>query len=100
MAKQLFEWDYSKYPGYKKYPNLFKPIQLGNLIIPNRIKYAATEDNLNDKDGFVTDVDVAYIKDRAKGCVGGICTMQGVYMDEKRQGQGYVGQAAAWHDKF
>jgi len=26
--------------------------------------------------------------------------MQGVYMDEKRMGQGYVGQAAAWDDKY
>lgn len=95
-----FKWDYTSYPGYKKYPHLFKPIQLGKLTIPNRIKYAATEDNLNDRDGFVTDKDVAYIRERAKGVVGGICTMQGVYMDEKRQGQGYVGQAAAWDDKF
>lgn len=100
MAKLLYEWDYSSYPGAKKYPHLFKPIQLGNLTIPNRIKYAATEDNLNDHNGFVTDADVAYIRERAKGVVGGICTMQGVYMDEKRQGQGYVGQAAAWDDKF
>ena len=100
MAKLLFEWDYSSYPGAKKYPHLFKPIQLGELTIPNRIKYAATEDNLNDHNGFVTDADVAYLKERAKGVVGGICTMQGVYMDEKRMGQGYVGQAAAWDDKF
>jgi 2,4-dienoyl-CoA reductase (NADPH2) len=100
MAKLLFEWDYSSYPGAKKYPNLFKPIQIGNLIIPNRIKYAATEDNLNTHDGFITDADVAYIRERAKGVVGGICTMQGVYMDKNRQGQGYVGQAAAWDDKF
>jgi 2,4-dienoyl-CoA reductase (NADPH2) len=100
MAKLLFEWDYSSYPGAKKYPNLFKPIQIGNLIIPNRIKYAATEENLNSHDGFITDADVAYIRERAKGVVGGICTMQGVYMDKKRQGQGYVGQAAAWDDKF
>jgi len=100
MGKLLFEWDYSSYPGAKKYPHLFKPIQLGNLTIPNRIKYAATEDNLNGTDGFVTDAGVAYLRERAKGVVGGICTMQGVYMDEKRQGQGYVGQAAAWHDKF
>lgn len=100
MAKLLFEWDYSSYPGAKKYPHLFKPIQIGNLIIPNRIKYAATEDNLNSHDGFVTDADVAYIRERAKGVVGGICTMQGVYMDKNRQGQGYVGQAAAWDDKF
>ncbi len=99
MGKE-FNWDYTSYPGYKKHPHLFKPIQLGKLTIPNRIKYAATEDNLNDKDGFVTDADVAYIRQRAKGVVGGICTMQGVYMDEKRQGQGYVGQAAAWDDKY
>jgi 2,4-dienoyl-CoA reductase (NADPH2) len=100
MAKLLFEWDYSSCPGAKTYPHLFKPIQLGNLTIPNRIKYAATEDNLNDHNGFVTDADVAYIKRRAEGVVGGQCFMQGVYMDEARKGQGYVGQAACWDDKF
>ncbi len=100
MAKLLFEWDYSKYPGAKKYPHLFKSIQIGNLMIPNRIIYAATEENLNSHDGFVTDADVAYIQNRARGVVGGIMFMQGVYMDEARKGQGYVGQAACWHDKF
>ena len=100
MAKLLFEWDYVSYPGAKTYPHLFKPIQIGNLTIPNRIKYAATEDNLNDHNGFVTDADVAYIKRRAEGVVGGMCFMQGVYMDEARKGQGYVGQAACWDDKF
>src|SRR5680860_1255457 len=97
---QLFEWDYSGYPGAKKYPNVFKPITIGKLTIPNRVKYAATEDNLNSHDGFVTDEDVAYIQARAKGVAGGICTIQGVYMDERAYGQGYVGQAAAWDDKF
>jgi len=100
MAKQLFEWDYSSYPGAKTYPHLFKPIRIGNLIVPNRIKYAATEENLNAHDGFVTDSGVAYMRERAKGVVGGLCSMQGVYMDAKRQGQGYVGQAACWDDKF
>lgn len=100
MAKQIFEWDYSSYPGAKKYPHLFKPIQIGNLIVPNRIKYAATEENLNGLDGFITDSGVAYMRERAKGVVGGLCFMQGVYMDEKRKGQGYVGQAAAWDDKY
>ncbi len=100
MGKVLFEWDYSNYPGAKKYPHLFKPIDIGNLTIPNRIKYAATEDNFNTYDGFITDADVAYMSARAEGVVGGLCFMQGVYMDEKRQGQGYVGQAAAWHDKY
>ena len=100
MAKQLFEWDYSSYPGAKKYPKLFEPVQIGNLLIPNRIKYAATEDNFNDHTGFITDADVAYIRRRAEGVVGGLCYMQGVYMDEARKGQGYVGQAACWDDKY
>lgn len=100
MARQLFEWDYSSYPGAKKYPHLFKPIAIGNLTIPNRIKYAATEDNFNDHKGFITDADVAYMKRRAEGVVGGLCFMQGVYMDEPGKGQGYVGQAAAWDDKY
>jgi 2,4-dienoyl-CoA reductase (NADPH2) len=100
MAKVLYDWDYSPYPGAKKYPNLFKPIQIGNLMIPNRIKYAATEENLNDHNGFITDAGVEYMRWRAKGVVGGLCFMQGVYMDEKRQGQGYVGQAAAWDEKY
>lgn len=100
MAKVLFEWDYSAYSGAKKYPNLFKPIQVGNLMVPNRIKYAATEDNLNDHHGFITDADVAYMRARAEGVVGGLCFMQGVYMDPARKGQGYVGQAAAWDDKY
>ena len=100
MAKLLYEWDYSEYPGAKKYPDLFKPIQIGNLMVPNRIKYAATEENLNGLDGHITDAGVAYMRERAKGVVGGLCFMQGVFMDEKRQGQGYVGQAACWDDKF
>ena len=100
MAKKLFEWDYSEYPGAKTYPHLFKPIQIGNLMVPNRIKYAATEENLNGLDGFITDSGVAYMRERAKGVVGGLCFMQGVYMDEAGKGQGYVGQAAAWDDKF
>ncbi len=95
-----FNWNYSDFPGAKLYPNLFQPITIRNLKIPNRIKYAATEDNLNGRDGFVTDAGVEYLRLRARGVVGGICTMQGVYMDPGRYGQGYVGQAAAWDDKF
>jgi 2,4-dienoyl-CoA reductase (NADPH2) len=94
------KWEYTHYPGYEKYPHLFKEIKMGSLTIPNRIKYAATEDNLNSHEGYVTDADVAYIRERAKGVVGGICTIQGVYMDPKGEGRGYVGQAAAWDDKF
>ncbi len=97
---QNVTWNYDQYPGGKTYPNLFKPITIGKLTIPNRIKYAATEENLNARDGFVTDAGVEYLRWRARGVVGGICTMQGVYMDPGGFGQGYVGQAAAWDDKF
>jgi len=100
MARRLFEWDYSTYPGAKSYPHLFTPIPIGNLTVPNRITYAATEDNLNSHDGFITDAGVAYMRERAEGVVGGLCFMQGVYMDQARQSQGYVGQAACWDDKF
>jgi 2,4-dienoyl-CoA reductase (NADPH2) len=68
--------------------------------VPNRIKYAATEENLNGLDGHITDSGVEYMRLRARGVVGGLCFMQGVYMDEAGRGQGYVGQAAAWDDKF
>ena len=49
----------------KTYPHLFKPIQISNLIVPDRIKYAATEENLNGHDGFVTDAGVEYMRQRA-----------------------------------
>ena len=94
------KWDYSNMPGAKRFPNLFRPVKIRNMTIPNRIKYAATEDNLNSHDGFITDADIAYMRERAKGVAGGICCMQGVYMDSKMEGKGYVGQAAAWDDKF
>ena len=93
-------WDYSQYPGAKKYPHLFKPIKMGTMTIPNRIKYAATEDNLNSPEGFITDAGLEYMRLRARGVAGGLCTMQGVYMDEKGEGRGYVGMAGAWDDKF
>jgi 2,4-dienoyl-CoA reductase (NADPH2) len=93
-------WDYKSLPGYEKYPNLWQPITIGKLTVPNRIKYAATEDNLNGHDGFVTDAGLEYMRARAAGVAGGICTIQGVYMDPGAEGQGYVGQAAAWDDKF
>ena len=97
---KTWNWDYSKHPGYQMFPNLFQPLQTRGVRIPNRIKYAATEDNFNSHDGFITQRDVAYIRERAKGVVGGICTIQGVYMDPKGEGKGYVGQAGAWDDKF
>ena len=53
--------------------------------MPHRIKYASTEDNLNDAHGFITDTDVAYMRSRPEGVVGDLCFMQGVYMDPDRK---------------
>lgn len=101
-SKYFDEWraKYETMPGAKKYPHVFSPITIGKLEIPNRVKYAATEDNLNTHDGFITKEDIAYMAARAKGVAGGICTMQGVTTDETRKGQGYLGQACAADRKF
>ena len=45
----------------KTYPHLFKPIRIGNLIVP---KYAATQDSLNGHEGFVTDAGGEYMRQR------------------------------------
>jgi 2,4-dienoyl-CoA reductase-like NADH-dependent reductase (Old Yellow Enzyme family) len=62
---QKARWDYSDQPGAKMFPNLFKPVMIRNKLIPNRIKYAATEDNLNDHNGFITPAGLEYMRERA-----------------------------------
>jgi 2,4-dienoyl-CoA reductase-like NADH-dependent reductase (Old Yellow Enzyme family) len=49
----------------KTYPPPFKPIHIGNFIVPNRIKYAATGKNLNGHDGFVIDAGAEYMRRKA-----------------------------------
>ena len=100
MAKLLFEWDYSSYPGAKAYPHLFKQIQMGNLIVPNRNKVCGHRGQFERPQWFYDGCRCCLYKRRAEGVVGGLCFMQGVYMDEARKGQGYVGQAACWDDKY
>ncbi|GEM_PF-4256433 len=43
-------------PGEKKYPHIFSPGKLGRLEIKNRIKYASTEAEFNNPDGWVAHV--------------------------------------------
>lgn len=52
-----------------KYPNLFKPIKIGNKEVKNRIFMPPLSTNLGDK-GYVTDELVEHYKARAKGGVG------------------------------
>ena len=58
---------------------------------PNRIKYAATEDNLNDHKGFVTDADVAYMKAAGRRCRGWAVLYAGRLHGRGPQGTGICG---------
>jgi 2,4-dienoyl-CoA reductase (NADPH2) len=85
--------------GEKKYPHVFSPGRIGKLETKNRIKYASTETNFNDKEGFVTDTEVAYMEAQARGGAG-IVTTQGAFTDPKGEGKGYVGMMGIWKDEY
>jgi 2,4-dienoyl-CoA reductase (NADPH2) len=87
-------------PGEKKYPHIFSPIRINaKLEAKNRIKYASTETNFNGRDGFVTDVEVEYMRAQARGGAG-IVTTQGAFTDPGMEGKGYVGMMGICDDKF
>ena len=52
-----------------RFPNLFKPIQIGNQVVKNRLFMPPLSTNLGNK-GYVTDELVEHYKARAKGGVG------------------------------
>lgn len=52
------------------FPNLFSPLRLGNLTLPNRIVMAPMSTQLGDPDGHVTPRQIAFYKARAEGGVG------------------------------
>lgn len=86
-------------PGERKYPHVFSPGKIGALETKNRIKYASTETNFNDREGFVTDTEVAYMEAQARGGAG-IVTTQGAFTDPKGEGKGYVGMMGIWKDEY
>jgi len=46
--------------GIPKFPNLFKPPKIGNILAPNSVKYAACSiSNFNNFDGSVTEREMA-----------------------------------------
>ncbi len=72
------------------FDNLKKSIKIKNYEVSNRMKYAATVNNFCDiKTGEVTDTEVAYLEERAKGKFG-IVTSQGAFTHIL--GKGYKGQ--------
>lgn len=53
----------------ERYPNLFSPIKIGNILVKNRLFMPPLSTNLGKK-GYVTDELVEHYKARAKGGVG------------------------------
>ena len=87
------------FPGFKIFPHIFSPMQIGKLEVKNRMKYASTETNFNYRDGYVSDKEVGYMEAQARGGAG-IVTSQGAFTEESGEGSGYVGMMAIWDDKF
>ena len=54
----------------EKFPNLFKPIRIGNLEIPNRIAHEPTDISSSNADGSVSERDIFHHREIAKGGVG------------------------------
>ena len=57
-----------------KYPHLFSPITVGNMVVKNRIFQSAVGTHLATENYEVTDRHLAYFEERAKGGVGLITT--------------------------
>ncbi|MBW2464922.1 MAG: NADH:flavin oxidoreductase, partial [Deltaproteobacteria bacterium] len=87
-------------PGIEQYPNLFKERKIGRMLAANSIKYAACSvSNFNDKDGGISDRELARMDVVARtGC--GIVTNQGAYPDTARYGKAYFRQLSIAEDRF
>ena len=80
--------------------HLFEPVKIGKFESRNRVKYAACSvSNFNNRDGTVSDREIARMEVVAKtGC--GIITNQGAYPDKEGYGRGYYKQLALYDDRF
>ncbi|MBC8253473.1 MAG: hypothetical protein H8E35_05535, partial [Ardenticatenia bacterium] len=54
----------------ERYPNLFKPIRIGNVEIPNRIVHEPTDISSSHADGSVSQRDIYHHREVAKGGFG------------------------------
>ena len=52
------------------FPNLFRPIQLGNITLPNRIVHVPTDISSSHADGEVSERDIAHHSEVARGGAG------------------------------
>lgn len=80
------------------FENLLKPGKVGSLDVKNRMKYAATVNNFCDyKTCEVTEREIAYLRERARGGYG-IVTSSGGHTHIL--GKGYIGQMGLDSDDF
>ena len=52
------------------YPHLFEPIQIGNMLVPNRICHVPTDVSSSNADGSVSERDIYHHGEIAKGGTG------------------------------
>lgn len=77
---------------------LFQPIQIGTMIVRNRIAMAPMGTNLGTEEGFVTETTKNYYEARAKGGTGMVIVE--VTCVDHPLGKAITYQLAADHDKF
>ena len=69
-----------------KYPHLFQPIQLGNVLFRNRIFASPTGYQNVNGDGYLNDGAAAYYGRRAKGGAASVATFEGIVDGELGKG--------------
>lgn len=70
-----------------KYPKLFTPIKIGNMLVKNRAFMSPMTTNLCDTNNCITEEAIAYYEERAKGGVG-LITLEGAMVTEKSHYRG------------
>jgi 2,4-dienoyl-CoA reductase-like NADH-dependent reductase (Old Yellow Enzyme family)/thioredoxin reductase len=65
-----------------KYKQLFSPIKIGSLELPNRFVFAATSSELGDRDGYVHEDMAEYYAERARGGTG-LIVVEATYIEQE-----------------
>lgn len=79
------------------FEHLLQPGQIGNMKLKNRMKFAATSTNFCHKDGTVSDREIAFMAERAKGGAGMVSSGGGY---PHILGKAYSCQMGLDNDKF
>lgn len=69
-----------------KFPNMFSPIQIGNVTVPNRFVVPPMGNNFANTDGTLSECSKAYYQERAKGGFGLITIESTVVYKEAKGG--------------